>query len=60
LAVILRRELFPFRYVRRVYKRIIVPGEEKIVIELDRHLIFNECADGVLPGLIAKLEEYAG
>ena len=52
--------LFSLDYTRRVYERIGAPRKEMIVLELDRHLIFNECLDEVLPSLVAKLEEYAG
>jgi len=34
------------------------PRKELLLFELDRHLILNECVDEVLPGLVAKLEEY--
>jgi alpha-beta hydrolase superfamily lysophospholipase len=50
--------LFPFDYVRRVYERIVAPRKEMIAFELDRHLIFNECVEEVLPRMVAKLEEH--
>jgi pimeloyl-ACP methyl ester carboxylesterase len=50
--------LFPFDYVRRVYGRIVAPRKEMLVFGLDRHLIFNECVEEVLPGVVAKLREY--
>ena len=52
-------KLFPFDYVRRIYERIVAPDKEMLVFELDRHLIFNECAEEVLPSVVAKLEEYS-
>lgn len=51
--------LFPFDYMRLVYKRIGAPRKEMLVFDLDRHLIFNECVEEVLPPLIGKLREYA-
>jgi pimeloyl-ACP methyl ester carboxylesterase len=51
--------LFPFGYTRRVYERIVAPHKEKLVFDLDRHLIFNECVDEVLPRLVEKLGEYS-
>jgi len=50
--------LFPFDYTRKVYGRIVAPRKEVLVFEVNRHLIFNECVDKVLPGLVIKLREY--
>jgi hypothetical protein len=50
--------LFPFDYVRRVYGRIVALCKEMLVFGLDRHLIFNECVEEVLPSVVAKLREY--
>jgi alpha-beta hydrolase superfamily lysophospholipase len=52
-------KLFPFDYVQRIYERIVAPDKEMLVFELDRHLIFNECVEEVLPTLCAKLGEYS-
>ena len=52
-------KLFPLDYVRRIYGRIVAPHKEMLVFDLDRHLIFNECVEEVLPSVAAKLEEYA-
>jgi hypothetical protein len=51
-------KLFPFDYTEQVYEGIVAPSKEMLVFELDRHLIFNECVEEVLPSLVAKLEEY--
>jgi esterase/lipase len=51
--------LFPFDYVQRIYERIVAPDKEMLVFELDRHLIFNECVEEVLPSMGVKLEEYS-
>jgi hypothetical protein len=34
------------------------PRKEMLVYEVNRHLIFNECVDKVLPSLVTKLSEY--
>ena len=52
-------ELFPLDYVRTIYERIVAPEKEMLLFELDRHLIFNEQVEGVLPSMIAKLGEYS-
>jgi alpha-beta hydrolase superfamily lysophospholipase len=52
-------ELFPLDYVRTIYERIVAPEKEMLLFELDRHLIFNERVEGVLPSMIAKLGEYS-
>ena len=52
-------KLFPFDYVRTIYGRIVAPEKEMLIFESDRHLIFNERVDEVLPSMTAKLEEYA-
>ena len=52
-------KLFPFDYVRTIYERIVAPEKEMLLFELDRHLIFNERVDEVLPSMIAKLGEYS-
>jgi alpha-beta hydrolase superfamily lysophospholipase len=51
--------LFPFDYVQEIYERIVAPDKEMLVFELDRHLIFNESVEEVLPRIGAKLEEYS-
>jgi alpha-beta hydrolase superfamily lysophospholipase len=51
--------LFPFDYVQELYKAIVAPYKEMLIFELDRHLIFNECVEEVLPSVVAKLEEYS-
>ena len=43
----------------KIYERIIAPDKEKLVFDLDRHLIFNESVEEVLPSVGAKLEEYS-
>ena len=53
-------KLFPFDYTRRVFETIVAPRKEMLVFELDRHLIFNERVDEVLPRLVEKLGEYSG
>lgn len=50
--------LFPFDHVREIYERIVAPDKEMLVFDLDRHLIFNECVEEVLPSVVAKLEGY--
>jgi esterase/lipase len=52
-------ELFPLDYVRTIYERIVAPEKEMLLFELDRHLIFNERVEAVLPSMIAKLGEYS-
>lgn len=52
-------KLFSFDYVRTIYERIVAPEKEILLFELDRHLIFNERVDEVLPSMIAKLGEYS-
>lgn len=52
-------KLFPLDYVRRIYRRIVAPHKEMLVFDVDRHLIFNERVEEVLPSVAAKLEEYA-
>ncbi|HJQ30127.1 MAG TPA: hypothetical protein VJ827_12360 [Rubrobacter sp.] len=51
--------LFPFDYARTIYERIVAPGKEMLLFGLDRHLIFNECVEEVLPSIGAKLNKYA-
>jgi hypothetical protein len=51
--------LFPFGYTRRVCEHIVALHKEMLVFDLDRHLIFNECVDEVLPRLVEKLGEYS-
>jgi hypothetical protein len=53
-------KLFSFDYTRRMYERIVAPRMEMFVFAPDRHLIFNECVDEVLPRLVDKLREYSG
>jgi hypothetical protein len=52
-------KLFPFGYVKWIYERIVAPDKEMLVFDLDRHLIFNECVEEVLPSVAEKLEEYS-
>jgi alpha-beta hydrolase superfamily lysophospholipase len=52
-------KLFPFDYVRTIYEGLVAPKKEMLLFELDRHLIFNERVDEVLPSMIAKLGEYS-
>jgi alpha-beta hydrolase superfamily lysophospholipase len=51
--------LFTLGYTRRVYERIVAQRKEKLVFDLDQHLIFNECVDEVLPRVVEKLGEYS-
>jgi alpha-beta hydrolase superfamily lysophospholipase len=51
--------LFPFDYVQRIYEHIVAPDKEMLILDLDRHLIFNERVEEVLPSMSAKLDEYS-
>lgn len=47
--------LFPLAYTREVYDSIVAPTKELLVVESDKHLIFNEDIDAVLPPLLDRL-----
>jgi alpha-beta hydrolase superfamily lysophospholipase len=51
--------LFPFDYVQRIYEHIVALDKEMLILDLDRHLIFNERVEEVLPSMSAKLDEYS-
>ncbi|HEX2916130.1 MAG TPA: alpha/beta hydrolase [Chloroflexia bacterium] len=51
--------LFSRSYTQRVFQRIVAPSRQMLEFELNNHLIFNECLEEILPGLLDKLREYA-
>ncbi len=50
--------LFPFEYIKRIYRQIKAPSKELLTFDLNYHLIFNECLDEILPRLIETLKKY--
>jgi alpha-beta hydrolase superfamily lysophospholipase len=51
--------LFPLRYTRQVFARIVAPRKELLIIDSDVHLLFNEDIEGVLPPLLDRLATVA-
>lgn len=51
--------LFSLEYIRQVFDRIDAPAKELLVIDSDRHLLFNEALDQVLPILVPRLLAHA-
>jgi alpha-beta hydrolase superfamily lysophospholipase len=47
--------LFSFDYTRRVFDRIVAPTKDLLVFEVDRHLLFNECAELVTDPLVDRI-----
>jgi alpha-beta hydrolase superfamily lysophospholipase len=47
--------LFSLGYVRRVFDRIVAPAKELLVLEVDRHLLFNECVELVSDPLVDRI-----
>lgn len=47
--------LFPIDDARRLYERIAAPAKRFVALDLDRHLIFNERVEEVLPVIEAEL-----
>lgn len=47
--------LFPLTYTRQVYRRIVAPSKELLVVDTDVHLLFNEDLDAVLPPVLDRL-----
>jgi alpha-beta hydrolase superfamily lysophospholipase len=52
--------LFPTDDARRLYARIAAPAKRFVALDLDRHLIFNECIDDALPVVAAELRRLVG
>jgi alpha-beta hydrolase superfamily lysophospholipase len=51
--------LFPTDDARRLFDRIEAPRKRFVEVDLDRHLIFNECVPEVLPRVVAELATLA-
>jgi hypothetical protein len=51
--------LFTFGYTGRVFKRIVAPSKELLVVRVDRHLQFNECVELVLDPLADRSDSAA-
>jgi pimeloyl-ACP methyl ester carboxylesterase len=47
--------LFSLGYTRRVFDRIAAPAKELLVLEVDRHLLFNECVELVTDPLVDRI-----
>ena len=52
--------LFPTYDARRLYERIAAPAKRFVALDLDRHLIFNECVEQALPVVEAELRRLVG
>jgi alpha-beta hydrolase superfamily lysophospholipase len=52
--------LFPADDARRLYERIAAPAKRFVTLDLDRHLIFNECVEQALPVVEAELRRLGG
>lgn len=52
--------LFSLDYTRQVFDRIDAPAKDLVVFDSDRHLLFNEALDEVLPVLVPRLLGHAG
>jgi alpha-beta hydrolase superfamily lysophospholipase len=51
--------LFSFDYTRRVFERIVAPAKQLLVVDVDRHLLFNECVELVLDPLVDRIRTLA-
>jgi alpha-beta hydrolase superfamily lysophospholipase len=51
--------LFPTPDARRLFERIAAPATRFVELDLDRHLIFNECLPQVSPSLFATIAALA-
>ncbi len=51
--------LFSLDYTRQVFDRIDAPAKELVVVDCDRHLMFNEALEQVLPVLVPRLWGHA-
>lgn len=49
--------LFPYDYTLEVFERIEAPSKRLVTLDLDHHLIFNECIDAVLPVTMDAVRE---
>jgi alpha-beta hydrolase superfamily lysophospholipase len=47
--------LFSFAYTRRVFDRIVATAKELLVLDVDRHLLFNECVELVTDPLVDRI-----
>lgn len=50
-----RDPLFPLAYTRQVYDGIVAPAKELLILDSERHLLFNEDIETVLPPLLERL-----
>jgi alpha-beta hydrolase superfamily lysophospholipase len=48
--------LFPTEDARELAHRIVAPDTRFVTVDLDRHLIFNECVPDVLPVVTAEVD----
>lgn len=51
--------LFPFDYTKLVYKHIKAPKKDLLIVEENRHLLFNECVENVIGPLTEKMREFS-
>lgn len=52
--------LFSTEDARRLYGRIVAPSKRFVTVDLDRHLILNECVPQVLPVVAAQIDALIG